>query len=107
MPNSLEDSRAADREHAGRQRDIQQVQLARLEARQILDGFQETVGLAGGDDAARERREFADVVLPPERSRAERMGVRHRDLVLDPAAVVQEYLDAPAERLLARVGGMV
>ena len=63
--------------------------------------------LARRHDTVGQGAELGDVVGPSERLGAQRMRVRDRDLVLDPAAVVQTHLDAGAERALRRVGAVV
>ena len=97
----------ADAKRAGRQGDVQRVQLTRLQPRQILRGFQEAVRLARRDHAVGQRGELADVVVAAERFGAERMRVRHRQLIDDAAAVLHHHLDAAAERLLGRIGGEI
>src|SRR5690606_19043375 len=86
------------------------VQLGDLVRGQITDACrqgQEPVLFVRLDDTTRQRPELLDVLLAPDRSRTQRMRVRHGDLVLHDRAVRERDYHATAERLLGGVRRMV
>src|SRR5690625_7546897 len=87
--------------------DVKFPDLLGAQFRQPPDQLQEALLLRLSHDAFAQHPELADVLFAPERTGAERMGVRHGYLVLERRAVLEGDDDPSAERLHVRIGRVV